>query len=323
MKKIAVIDLGTNGFRLQIAESAYPGQYNIIHRESNELKLAAEGIHHIGQAPFERGLAAMKHFSTVLARFNVSNVKAFGTAALRMADNGQDFMEKVTTETGIEIELITGAREAELIYKGMRLGVPLDAEPVVMIDVGGGSVEFIICNTEGVLWAHSFNVGVTVLKQLFHQNDPIIELEIAAVEQFLEESTSTFLEKVKEFQPKIPVVSCGTLDFIVRILSKSRHSEKGGYEKPFMEIDKTVYNEFYQKWIFQSQSNLYTIPEIPKDKIDMLAVSLILMNWVMKKLDASQIIASANSMKAGILFEMSNDEVNVKTTLNTFGNEMK
>jgi exopolyphosphatase / guanosine-5'-triphosphate,3'-diphosphate pyrophosphatase len=305
MKKIAVIDLGTNGFRLQIAETAYPGQFQIIHRESNELKLAAEGIHHIGQAPFERGLAAMKHFSVVLTRWGVSNVKAFGTAALRMADNGQDFMEKVFIETGIEIELITGAREAELIYKGMRLGVPLGVEPVVMIDVGGGSVEFIICNTEGVLWAHSFNVGVTVLKQLFHENDPIIDHEIAAVEHFLETSTSTFLEKIKEFQPKIPVISCGTLDFIVRILSKGHHSEKGGYEKPFMEIDASVYHEFYQKWIFQSQSNLFAIPEIPKDKIEMLAVSLILMDWVMKKLGAHQIIASANSMKAGILFEMS------------------
>ena len=72
MKKIAVIDLGTNGFRLQIAEiphlndpnDAPMGQFNIIYKENDELKLAAEGIHHIGKVPFERGLAAMRRFST-------------------------------------------------------------------------------------------------------------------------------------------------------------------------------------------------------------------------------------------------------------------
>ncbi len=298
MKKMAVIDLGTNGFRLQIAESAYPGHFSIIHHESNELKLAADGIHHIGEAPLKRGLAALKKFSSVLAQFNVLNVKAFGTAALRIADNGQDFMQKVKNETGIEIELITGAREAELIYKGMRMGVPLGVEPVVMIDVGGGSIEFIICNIEGVLWAHSFNVGVTVLKQLFHENDPIKTHEIAAVEHFLEEATLSFIEKVKEFKPKIPVFSCGTLDFIVRIL-------RGGYEEPYLEIEKAEYNKFYQQWIYQPESNLYAIPEIPKDKVEMLAVSLILMDWVMQQLKAPKMIASANSMKAGILYEMS------------------
>lgn len=306
MKKIAVIDLGTNGFRLQIAEvptlkapnDAPSGQFNIIYKENDELKLAADGIHHIGKVPFERGLAAMRHFATVLKEQGVENAQAFGTAALRMADNGQDFIEAVKRETGIEIDLITGEREADLIYKGMKLGVPLNAQPDVMIDVGGGSVEFIICNTEGVLWAKSFNVGVAILKQNFHINDPIIEDEIATIENFLNENALEFLEKIKEFQPKTPIFSCGTLDFMVKIL-------RGGYSKPYLEIEEKTFSDFYKKWVFLSEKALSEMPEIPNDKVEMLAVSMILMDWVVKKMNAHSLIASANSMKAGILYEMS------------------
>ena len=306
MKKIAVIDLGTNGFRLQIAEvptteashKAPSGQFHIVYKENDELKLATDGIYHIGKVPFERGLAAMRHFANVLKEKNVQNVKAFGTAVLRMADNGQDFIETVKHQTGIEIDLITGEREAELIYKGMKLGVPLNVRPDVMIDVGGGSVEFIICNTEGVLWAKSFNVGVAILKQNFHQNDPIIETEINSIENFLNENALELLEKIKEFQPKTPIFSCGTLDFIVKIL-------RGGYSKPYLEIEQKTFFDFFKKWVFLSEKNLLEIPEIPNDKVEMLAVSLILMDWVMKKMNAHRLIASANSMKAGILYEMS------------------
>ena len=94
--KFAVIDLGTNGFRLYIAESIQKGHFDIIHRQTSELKLASEGIHHIGKAPFMRGLEALKTFSKTLQTFDIQHVRAFGTAALRLADNGQDLDRKST-----------------------------------------------------------------------------------------------------------------------------------------------------------------------------------------------------------------------------------
>lgn len=310
MKKIAVIDLGTNGFRLYIAEVWQQGHFHVFHKESNDLKLASEGIHRIGQAPFERGLAAMRHFAHVLQKYEVSQVRAFGTAALRLADNGLIFIERVKKETGIEIELISGAREAELIYKGMKLGIPLSHEPVLMIDIGGGSVEFIIGNQEKVFWAHSFNVGVAILKHQFHQNDPIGADEILEINTFLNKSLSELLDKIQEFKPKIPIIACGTLDFMVKILSRSRqgdaeYPQEGYGNKLYFEIDKPAYNYFRDQWLAMSEKALFVQPDIPKEKIEMLAVSLVLIDWILRQLEASQLIASANSMKAGILYEMS------------------
>jgi exopolyphosphatase / guanosine-5'-triphosphate,3'-diphosphate pyrophosphatase len=322
MKKIAIIDLGTNGFRLYIAEVPAVGSFKIIHRQTNDLKIASEGFDRIGDAPFERGLAAMRQFSTRLKRFDVEKVEAFGTAALRLASNGVEFMDTVERETGIKIQLISGEREAELIYKGMRLGFsekrgPLSIwrettsrtsgnpifeakKPVLMVDVGGGSVEFIVGDAEKVHWARSFNVGVTILKQNFQPNPQIQNSEIKAIEQFLDSNCVDLIDAIAHFQPEIPVVACGTFDFLVQMLN--------GNPNENFDFSKSQFDAFYQQMTFLSEAELSEIPDVPKTKIEMLAVSFVLLDWIMHILDADKLIASAFSMKAGILHEMSLEE---------------
>lgn len=302
--KIAVIDLGTNGFRLQIAETYEIGKFDIIHRESRELKMASEGFQRIGDDPFQRGVEAMRQFSAVLKQHNVLKIKAIGTAFLRLAENGEAFMKTVNQETGIVIELISGEREAELIYKGMRLGIPLcistnevESEPVLMVDVGGGSVEFIIANAEKMLWSKSFDIGVAILKQRFHKNDPILKGEIEVIKDFLDNKTQDLQKAIAHFQPKTPAIACGTLDFMVKILA-------GKYELPYYEFDKNDFQDFYQKLTFLDDATLYATPDVPHDKVEMLAVSMVLMDWVMRKLDAEKMLASSFSMKAGMFYEM-------------------
>ncbi|MDZ7878005.1 MAG: hypothetical protein U5L45_10055 [Saprospiraceae bacterium] len=323
MKKIAIIDLGTNGFRLYIAEVPDAGQFTIIHRETNDLKIASEGFDRIGDAPFARGLAAMQQFSEHLKRFDVVKVEAFGTAALRLASNGQTFIETVERETGIKIQLISGEREAELIYKGMRLGFskpilstitserPLTIvsrklgkkatfkgkSPVLMVDVGGGSVEFIVGDAQKVYWSRSFNVGVTILKQQFQPNPQIYPTEIRAIHHFLSTTCVDLCTSIALFKPQTLIIACGTLDFLVKILR--------GVSNENFELTKQEFDTFYQQLTFLSEAELLTTPDIPKEKIEMLAVSFVLMDWIRTLLEADSIIASAFSMKAGILHEMS------------------
>jgi exopolyphosphatase / guanosine-5'-triphosphate,3'-diphosphate pyrophosphatase len=295
---IAVIDLGTNGFRLHIAKNTEGGNFEVIHRVAKELQLASAGIHHIGDAPFQRGLEAMREFSIILKEYNVLKVKAFATAALRIADNGQHFIQTVYEQTGITIELISGDREAELIYKGIRLGVPLNNEPVLMVDIGGGSVEFIIANKKKMLWAKSFNIGVAILKQRFHHNDPITESEIDAIKTFLDHETNLFVQQLITFKPKIPIIASGTLDYIVKIL-------RGGYDKTYLEISDSTFSDFYHQLTYLTTAELKAIPEVPPDKIEMNTVCMVLMAWIMEKTQATKLIASRNSMKTGVLYELS------------------
>jgi exopolyphosphatase / guanosine-5'-triphosphate,3'-diphosphate pyrophosphatase len=303
MPKIAVIDLGTNGFRLQIAEVLSKGKFQIIHKEANELQLAAEGFERIGAAAFARGIAAMQHFSEVLKQWEVTKIAAFGTAALRLASNGDYFIRTVFNETGIAIELISGEREADLIYKGMKIGLfspekRLPNAPFLMMDVGGGSVEFIIGDANHAYWSRSFNVGVTILKQKFQPTSQLFPSEIAAIESFLNETCIDLRAAIAQFQPKTPAIACGTLDILVKIAQPTA-------KKQNVDLSKAQFNAFYDQMTFMDVADLAKIPHVPLEKTALLPVSFVLLRWVMQLLNAKKMVVSPFSMKAGVLYELS------------------
>lgn len=190
MNTFAVIDLGTNTFHLLIVEDNGDGSFRELYRKQHFVKLAEEGIQTIGAAAFARGLDVMESFNITLDEYKVNQLTAFGTAALRTASNGQDFVNQVKEKNGIEIELISGDREAVLIHKGVLQAVPFTSERMLIMDIGGGSVEFIIADKNQVYWAQSFPIGVAVLYKNFHQNNPITNTEIQATQAFCENNCS-------------------------------------------------------------------------------------------------------------------------------------
>lgn len=300
MPQYAVIDLGTNGFRLQIAEPTEGGELQFIHKESIEFKLMAESIERIGEASFARGLAIMRHFAEVLQAHPIQKLLAMGTAGLRLTANGMEFMETVKRETGIEIELISGDREAALIYKGMlcSLPAPLLERPILMVDIGGGSVEFIIGTRREMLWAQSFNVGVAVLWHNFQQNDPLTEGDITAVKTFLNQTLQPFLEAMRFYSPASWAVASGTTDEFVRILLNDAPAP------PHYPMSTNVFYEFYNDLIIKNLDELKTSKMHPS-KLEMLGVTLVLTDFIAELFVGSPFIhISKYSMKQGILQEL-------------------
>jgi exopolyphosphatase / guanosine-5'-triphosphate,3'-diphosphate pyrophosphatase len=271
----AIIDLGTNGFRLQIAEPIGDNRFRMVYRESIDLKLAADGIARIGEVPFGKGIDILVHFSGVLSKYDITCLSAFGTAALRIADNGALFIETVKDKTGIDIELISGEREAELIFKGMREAMPVFEEKVLMMDVGGGSVEFIIAGKNRMFWAQSFDVGVAILKEKFHRCDPIDALEVLQIIDFLSETLQPLMEEIKG-HPNLKIMcASGTTDVFVQLLQGNQGS------KPlYYPISSGQFEGFHERFIGMTEQELKDVPGIPYEKVEMLAVSLVLMDFV-------------------------------------------
>ena len=161
--KYAVIDFGTNTFHLLIVEAREDGQFIELHRERIFVKLAEDGIERIGDKAFVRALQAMQRYREILDDYQVENIKAIGTAALRTALNGQEFIDTVWKNSKIKIHLIDGQEEARLIHLGVNQAVDIGNDTALIMDIGGGSVEFIISDKLGVKWADSFPIGVAVL----------------------------------------------------------------------------------------------------------------------------------------------------------------
>ncbi|RYF90802.1 MAG: exopolyphosphatase, partial [Chitinophagaceae bacterium] len=157
--RYAAIDIGTNTFHLIIADGTTDG-FTVIHKENLPVKLGEGSINQgfINDAAMARAMAAFSHFREQLDKFKVKNVRAVATSAVRSAINGQDFVEAVKDATGIDIEVIDGDEEAELIYEGVKLSGAITGKSLIM-DIGGGSTEFILCDEENLIWKKSYNIG--------------------------------------------------------------------------------------------------------------------------------------------------------------------
>lgn len=297
-KKFAVIDLGTNTFHLLIAEKNSAGTFKELYRNRIFVNLAENGIHTIHHIAFERGIAAIFEFKKTLEDYQVDLIKALGTAALRTADNGKIFIEKIFSETGINVKLIQGDREAELIYKGVRQAVDFEDNSVLIMDIGGGSVEFIIANKDGVNWAESFPVGASVLFNDFHKTDPISHEEIDLLLLHFEKQLSPLLEKIETYSPNILIGASGTFDVLENLLCKEKISEIHGI------VQISDFYPFYEKLSGTTLQERYEMSEIPDSRAKMIIVALILIHFVLKKAPIQKISVSAYAMKEGMLMEL-------------------
>lgn len=296
--RTAVIDLGTNTFHLLIAEPTANGGWATVLRERVFVKLADEGIERIGPAAFERGLQATDLFRRHLddAGIPPERVRAYGTAALRTAANAPDFLRAVQQRTGIRAEAIDGAHEALLIYHGVRQAVPFPENRAFIMDIGGGSVEFILADREHLLWRQSFPVGVAVLFRQFHKTDPIAPAEIEAVEQFLDEALYDLWAKMREHPSPTLIGAAGAFDIIDHLLLDPA-------TKPplYGWIPVDTFTPLYDRILRSTLAEREQMPHLLPERREMIVMGMILIQQVVQRGGMREIYTSEYSMKEGML----------------------
>ncbi len=293
-----VIDLGTNTFHLLIIEKISAGKFHEIFRKRVFVKLASEGIETIGAAPFQRGLDTLLNFSQILKKHSVKNIRAIGTAALRTASNGSDFVQLISQATGIQIELIDGKEEARLIYQGVKQAFPIDEKKVLIMDIGGGSVEFIIANKSGIQWSQSFPIGVAVLFKCFHKNDPISNTEIQRINTYLTQILQPLFIALETHSIDQLIGASGTFDVLELFLAEENRSSL------YATVPVLSYHHFSKKIIHTTVAERLANQRLPDSRADLIVVALVLIDFIVETTNVSSIITSAYAMKEGVLAEM-------------------
>ena len=297
-KRYGVIDLGTNTFHLLIVEVDGAGHLTEVHRESRFVKLGEEGIETIGQAPFKRGLQTLIDYQKILEQYKINDAIALGTAALRTASNGKTFVKSVEDITGIQPRLISGIEEARLIYNGVKKAVPLSQEKSLIMDIGGGSVEFIITNEDGIIWSESFPVGVAVLFKKFHESDPINKDEIEAINAHLASSLAPLIEELRHHKIKNLIGASGTFDVLESVLVKDKSHPHHAH------LDAQFFYPYYERLIQSTVKDRLAMNDLPDTRADMIVVALVLIHFILQTADIQQITISDYAMKEGLLYEM-------------------
>ena len=301
MPKYAVIDLGTNTFHLLIAERDAQGAWATLLRERVFVQLAEDGIDRIGPAAYARGLKTLLAFRQQLQTHGVppEAILAYGTAALRMAGNAVEFLQEVREQTGIRAKVIDGKREAELIFQGVQQAVPFPNNRVLVMDIGGGSVELILAEGEQVLWQQSFPIGVAVLFRQFHKNDPIAPDEIRAVQQHLDELLTELWTLLDSHPTPTLVGAAGAFDTIDNLLLDPA-------TKPALYgwVSIADFEQLYQRIIQSTLAEREAWAKLAPERRQMIVVGMVLIRHVLQRGAMQEIYTSEYAMKEGMLGEL-------------------
>lgn len=296
--RIGVADLGTNTFHLLIVDVLEDKSFKEVYRQRRFIHLAEDGIATIGAAPYQRGIEALNSFSVQMMKHRVDKFKVKGTAALRTASNGGQFLTEVKAKTNIAIETITGDEEAKLIYYGVREAVELPNEPSLIIDVGGGSVEFIISNNEKMFWAESYPIGVAVLHKNFHHSEPISANETQILKDFLNDILKPLKEEFSKHNIKTLIGASGTFD----VLEKAMRITKRNKHAAYIEFDDFI--PLHDKVIAANFEERYEMAEVPQQRTKLIVVALILVKYILDTFDIEEIVVSNFAMKEGMIREL-------------------
>lgn len=300
--KIAVIDMGTNTFHLMIAE-VVNNIPKVVSKHRKPVKLGEKGINQNAITPeaMERAMEAILDFKSKIEKEKVTNVYAMATSAMRNAKNAHTLVAKVKEKSGIDIEVISGYREAELILEGVKTGMELD-ERSLIVDIGGGSVEFIIADSRQTYWMASFEIGGQRLMEMFHKNDPITQNEINHLISYLQIELSELITACNTYRPYVLVGCSGTFETLSHIYCDSiACTEKHEKELPF---DFYLFNSIYTNIISKNREQRLKIEGMIPMRVDMIVVAVVLIDFILSETNIANIRVSPNALKEGVLSEL-------------------
>lgn len=295
--RIAVIDLGSNTFHLLICEINEDGSWTEIHKEREYVKLAASGIHSIDEHSTQRAIDAMKRFVSLIEKYDVQKTKAIGTAALRESDNGKVIAGKLTSISGIEIEIVDGQKEAQYILMGIRSALPDSDQYGLIMDIGGGSVEFILYKHDEVAFVNSYKIGVAILYQMFHKSDPISPSEIQDLEEYIEGEVTPLLDVLRKLPNYHLVGASGSFEVLNEVLPKKQvFTHWAELEIPTKEaLDRVIRASIEER---------RSMPEIPDERLDYIVVAYLLIRFFILSVPPQKLFYCEYALKEGAVAEM-------------------
>lgn len=217
MSVVAAIDCGTNSIRLLIAE-VVDGKLRDLHRLMRIVRLG-EGVDSHGEfsaAALERTFAAVDEYAELIRAAGVDRIRFVATSATRDAQNRQLFIDGVQARLGVLPDVVPGTEEAALSFAGAASVLPeLGKEPVLVVDLGGGSTEFVVGNAHGVLAAQSVDMGCVRFTERYLRSDPPSPVEIAAAQREAERIIATVSAEVPLDQVVKVIGVAGTVTTIM------------------------------------------------------------------------------------------------------------
>jgi len=303
--RIAVMDLGTNTFHLLIAENVDGSYRELVHLQE-PVKLGEGGINKgfIQPEAFKRGIKAMEKFGRQIMDSQADKVKCIATSMLRNAANGQEFIDEVKAKTGIQIELIDGQQEAAYIYQGVKASGCLSPSNSLIMDIGGGSIEFILCTNDQILWKQSFEIGAARMMDKFHQVDPIPHQNIDELHNYLGQTLPDLFKAVKNVPIAKLIGSAGAFETFAEVIELGNNPSFDIRQIKCYDFDLRDFVDATNLIIRSNHAERAAMKGVIPLRVDMIVTASLITRYVMDKLRIQNVGMSTYSLKEGVMAGM-------------------
>jgi glucokinase len=298
--RLAVIDIGTNSVEL-LAAAMRHGHIVQMLRDEERITLLGEGFDQTGvlsAAAMDRTLAAISEFALESTRSGIDRLVALATSAVRSAENGAEFVERVRQDAGIEVRTLTGDQEAELTFQGVIADEMLADRRLLAVDVGGGAMELVLGSSEGIEARLSLDLGGARLAQRFLTSDPVAPQEMEQLRSFVREVLSAVISTAST-QGRLVVATGGT----ARALAAMDLLETGGSADAVhgYVLSAPRVNVLLDQLARMPRAERRRVPGLPSARADIIVAGTAIFATLMDTLGIDRMVISARGLRYGAL----------------------
>jgi len=300
-KRIAIIDLGTNTCNLLIAEYSQ-STYHILYQAKEVVKLGKNGIdkNQLNEDGLERAILAIRKHQERIEKHNISEIEIIATSAIREATNKDWFQQEIKAATGLELVVISGEKEAELIFKGVKLAFGEIENRSLILDIGGGSNEFILTKSGTPVWKESFPLGMARIIEQIPPSDPITRNEILQINNWFESRLEPLWKRVQNTPISMLIGCSGAFDTVVDLIDQT---DAGTKTRIRQEVTINDFHAIYEKLIPSTTIDRMKMKGMESIRVEMIVPSVIFINLVIERLKIQKIVQTDFALREGVLYE--------------------
>ena len=302
--RIAAIDVGSNSIHVVVAQVDAGGGLSVLWRDKEMVGLGRASFpsHRLSKVATERAMLTLGRFVAEARRWQCEHLVAIATSAVREATNGGEFIEHVRRELGLHLRVVSARDEARLTYLGVRHGMDLRGGPHLIVDVGGGSVEFIVASAEQPLLLESRKLGAARMTAMFVRSDPVDAREVRALLAHYNRELSPLAEQILRLAPVRVVGTSGTVENLAEMA--------GGAGRPNAADgagDKVLTHEGLKRVLSKLQRSTSAgrarMKGLDDKRKDQIFAGALLMDELFRRLRIEQIGVCRSALREGVLVD--------------------
>lgn len=304
-KHLAAVDIGTNSFHLIVVEvDRRNGKFKILTREKEIVRLGSGStdMKYLSESAMNRGVETLRRFK-VIADAARAPVRAIATSAVREALNRDGFLRRVKSATGINIEIASGSEESRLIYLGVLQALPVFNSKILLVDIGGGSTEFLVGQRREIFYENSLKLGAIRLTQRFFTSDKLTPKSVKECRKFIRGTINLVSQEVKKHDMDMVIGSSGTILNIASMI-RLRRGDDPAAKMNNVSFSRRELNDIVQKIVkAKDVKQRAKIPGLDVARADIIVAGALILEQIFHELDIRRMTVSEFALREGIVLD--------------------